>query len=67
MTRCRLFVSPDASGFAAGTGGSASFTLAVPSTPALAGWLLHQQAVVLDTAAAAGLVMSDAATLVVGR
>jgi hypothetical protein len=54
--------------FLAGAGGAARLLLAVPATPSFAGWQLHQQAVVLDPAAAnpAGLVMSDAATAVVG-
>jgi hypothetical protein len=68
LTNCLLRVSPDASILLIGTGLSASFALAVPATPSLAGLILHQQAVVLDPAAGnpAGLVMSDAATAVVG-
>jgi len=48
--------------------GSATYALTVPASAALAGFILHQQAVVLDPAAGnpAGLVMSDAATAVVG-
>ena len=51
-----------------GSGGSAAWPLAVPSLAALAGTIVHTQAIVFDTAAgnSAGLVMSDAATLVVG-
>ena len=51
-----------------GASGSATYTLVVPSLPALAGTILHCQAIVFDAAAGnpAGLVMSDAATLVVG-
>ena len=51
-----------------GSTGSATFTFAAPASAALAGMLLHQQALVLDPAAGnpAGLVMSDAATAVVG-
>jgi len=47
---------------------SATWSLAVPNVPALAGVIAHCQAIVFDPAAgnAAGLVMSDAATLVVG-
>jgi hypothetical protein len=51
-----------------GAGGAAAHALAIPSLPALAGTILHCQAIVIDAAAGnpAGLVMSDAATLVVG-
>jgi hypothetical protein len=68
LTNCRLRVRPDVSVVVIGAGGSASFALAVPTSPSLAGLILHQQALVLDPAAGnpAGLVMSDAATAVVG-
>jgi hypothetical protein len=63
-----LRVSLDFAAPVLGTGGSASHPLVVPSLPALAGFIVHCQAIVLDAAASnrAGLVMSDAATLVVG-
>jgi hypothetical protein len=69
LTNCDLRVRPDASVFLAGTGHAATFALAIPPIASLAGLSMHQQALVLDAAAPdpAGLVMSDAATAVVGR
>jgi hypothetical protein len=63
-----LHVSLDVSAIVLGTGGSAAFALTVPTLPELAGTILHSQAIVFDAAAGnpAGLVMSDAVTLVVG-
>jgi hypothetical protein len=48
--------------------GSATDSLAVPASAALAGFMLHQQAVVLDPWAGnpSGLLMSEAATAVIG-
>ena len=68
LTNCWLRVSPDVSVLLIGSAGSAGFALAVPVNPSLAGMILHQQALVLDPAAGnpAGLVVSDAATVVVG-
>ncbi|HEU4417931.1 MAG TPA: hypothetical protein VFT55_03275, partial [Planctomycetota bacterium] len=69
MPGCFAHVSLDVSVLVLGMGGSATFALAVPGLPALAGTILHSQAIVFDPAAwwnPVGLVMSDAATLVVG-
>ena len=68
VNNCWLRVSLDANDALIGSSGSATYALAVPASPALAGLLLHQQAVVLDPAAGnpAGLVLSDAASAVVG-
>ena len=68
FTYCWLRVSPDINVLLTGSAGSASYALAVPTNPALAGLILHLQALVPDTAAGnpAGLVVSDAATAVVG-
>jgi hypothetical protein len=68
LTDCWLRVRPDATDVLVGASGSASHVLAVPASTALAGLRLHQQALVLDPAASnpLGLVMSDAATAVVG-
>jgi len=68
LTNCMLRVRPDASTLLVGSGGTATFALAVPAASSLAGLLVHFQAVVLDPACgnAAGLVMSDAVTAVVG-
>jgi hypothetical protein len=68
MLGCSLRVSPDASVLLVGSGGSANCMLGVPALPALAGMLLYQQALVWDPSAAnaAGLVMSDAATALIG-
>jgi hypothetical protein len=68
LTNCWLRVSLDANDALIGALGSATYSLAIPTTAALAGFILHQQAVVLDPAAGnpLGLVMSDAATAVIG-
>jgi hypothetical protein len=68
LTNCSLRVSLDTNHALIGSLGSATHSLAIPASAALAGFLLHQQAVVLDPAASnpSGLVMSDAATAVVG-
>jgi hypothetical protein len=68
MPSCFGRVSLDFSALVLGSGGSAAFPLVVPSLPSLAGTIVHSQAIVFDATAGnpAGLVMSDAATLVVG-
>ncbi|HZN38158.1 MAG TPA: RCC1 domain-containing protein, partial [Planctomycetota bacterium] len=68
MPGCFARVSLDFSAPVLGSGGAAAYPFVVPSLPALAGTILHSQAIVFDAAAGnpAGLVMSDAATLVVG-
>ena len=68
LTNCSLRVSLDISDALIGALGSATYSLAVPASAALAGFILHQQALVFDPAAGnpQGLVMSDAATAVVG-
>jgi hypothetical protein len=68
LTNCSLRVSLDANDALIGSLGSATCSLAIPASAALAGFMLHQQAVVLDALAGnpSGLVMSDAATAVVG-
>jgi hypothetical protein len=68
LANCWLRVSLDANDAVIGSSGSATYSLAIPASAALAGFILHQQAVVLDPAASnpSGLVMSDAATAVVG-
>ena len=60
-------VSPDVLLTLNGVNNVASFTLAIPSTPALAGFLLHLQSLALDPPANAfGFVASHAYTAVVG-
>jgi hypothetical protein len=68
LTNCWLRVSLDANDALIGSSSTATYALAIPASAALAGFVLHQQAVVLDPAAGnpSGLVMSDAATAVVG-
>ena len=67
MPGCFARVSLDVTGVVLGSGGTGSYPLVVPNLPALAGFILHCQAIVFDAAAnPTGLVMSDAATLVVG-
>jgi hypothetical protein len=58
----------DAHSAVIGSLGSATYSLAVPAIAALAGFTLHQQALVVDPAAGnpLGFVLSDAATAVVG-
>jgi hypothetical protein len=48
MPGCFLRVSPDVSVPVLGAGGLGVFVLAVPSVPALAGMILHSQAIALD-------------------
>ena len=68
LPNCWQRVSLDTTDALIGALGSATYSLAIPASAALAGFILHQQAVVLDPAASnpSGLVMSDAATAVVG-
>src|SRR5262245_50202792 len=68
MPGCLGRVSLDSAVSVLGASGSATYAAAVPVWPALAGTIVHIQAIVLDVAAgnAAGLVMSDTATLVIG-
>jgi hypothetical protein len=68
LTNCWLRVSLDVHEAVIGSLGSATWSLPIPASAALAGFILHQQALVLDPAASnpSGLVMSDAATAVVG-
>lgn len=64
---CPAHVTPDFLQLITGSAGSASFSLAVPNNPALTGYELHSQAIVVDAAANAfGGVVSDAATATVG-
>jgi hypothetical protein len=64
---CLAHVTPDVLQLISGAAGSASFSMAVPSTPALAGYELHTQAIVVDVGANGfGGVVSDAATATVG-
>jgi hypothetical protein len=65
---CSLRVSPDATALLVGSSGSATHAAAIPGNVALAGLVVHQQALVVDRAAGnlLGLVLSDAATVVVG-
>jgi hypothetical protein len=68
MPGCFGRVSPDVAVLARGAGGSAALPLPVPNVQALAGRIVYGQAIVFGPAAgnAAGLVMSDAVTLVIG-
>ena len=68
LTNCWLRVSVDAHEGLIGSLGLATYSLAIPASASLAGFILHQQALVLDPAAGnpLGMVMSDAATTVVG-
>ena len=66
LTGCSLRVSPDVAVPVVGAGNSATLTFPVPAVPAFVGLVYYQQAIVPDPQSAAGLVMSDAATAVVG-
>jgi hypothetical protein len=68
LTNCWLRVSLDISDALIGASGTATHALAIPASAAFAGFIVHQQALVLDAAAGnpSGLVMSDAATAVIG-
>lgn len=52
---CNLWVEPDAHRLVPHSGASASVTLSIPATSALAGVVLGAQALVLDAAAPAGI------------
>ncbi|MCA8951479.1 MAG: hypothetical protein KDE27_18370 [Planctomycetes bacterium] len=68
MPGCTARVSVDAIEFLAGTGTTATWTLAVPNAPELLGLRWHQQAFVPDPGFnAAGAVASQARTLVIGN
>lgn len=61
-------VSPDATLFLPGSGGNALFSLSFPNNMSLVGAQLHQQALVLDSAAnALGAVVGQAATAQIGN
>ncbi len=68
MPNCSLRISVDSIHLMQGFAGSATYSLAIPSAPTLAGLVLYQQAMVLDAFAGnpASAVMSDAATAVIG-
>lgn len=67
MTGCSLLVSIEDAAAAAITAGRAALTLAVPADVALSGATLFVQGIVLQPGAnAAGVIASDAMTLVVG-
>tara|TARA_R110002096_G_scaffold177707_3_gene354440 strand:+ start:1351 stop:2802 length:1452 start_codon:yes stop_codon:yes gene_type:complete len=64
---CPAHVTADVLLLINGSAGSASFSLAVPSTPALSGFELHTQAIVVEAGVNAfGGIVSDAATATVG-
>ena len=69
MPACTLHTSIDSVDLLVGTGGMATFPLAIPDLPSLVGARFFHQALVLDPAAgnALGAVASEAATAVVGR
>lgn len=65
---CTASVSSDATAVFAGTGGSATWTLALPATPTLAGLVFYNQAYVVDpTANLLGFVTSNAIGSVLGN
>ena len=67
MPGCDLRVSIDVADFQVGTANSATFSFTVPSSTALVGFVLHQQALVPDPGTNPfSAVMSDAATVVIG-
>jgi hypothetical protein len=68
MPGCTAYTSVDAAVLVGGSGGAAAWLLPIPNLPALAGLRFHQQALVPDPGAsnAAGAVVSDGATAVVG-
>jgi len=68
MPQCYLRVAPDVTQWAAGTGGTATFQILIPSTPALVGLAFWQQAFALAPGAnPAGLLVSDSMSGTVGR
>ena len=68
MPGCVGRVSLDLTDFVVGAANSATWSLALPNLPTLSGFLLYNQAFVLDpTANAFGFVTSDAAGMVLGN
>lgn len=69
MPGCMLYNNIDVMQFLVGAGGVATSTIGIPTLPTLEGLTFHEQAVVLDPSAGnpAGLVLSDAALVRVGR
>lgn len=69
MPGCFARCSDDAVSFVSGSGGSASYQLAIPASLVLLGVRFHQQAVVLDPGAGnpLGAVISEAAEALIGR
>lgn len=68
MPGCVAHVAIDATALLVGAGGWARHVLPIPCLPALVGARLHHQALVFDPGGNAfGLVVSDAATFVVGQ
>lgn len=65
---CPARVSPDATLLILGTGGTASYSLALPNIPGLLCGQFYTQGLALDAAAnAAGFVSSDAAAALIGQ
>ncbi len=71
---CPARVSPDSVTLIVGTGGTAAFNLALPNSPALLCQVFHTQGMALDMPLppatppnALGVVVSDAATAVIGQ
>jgi hypothetical protein len=65
---CTASVSSDATAVFSGTGGTATWTLALPATPSLAGIVFYNQAYVVDpTANLLGFVTSNAIGSVLGN
>ena len=68
MPGCTAYTSFDVTEFLAGTGNTATWSLALPPVPSLLGATLYQQAIVpAQGANALGLVMSEARVLVLGN
>jgi hypothetical protein len=66
MAGCASYVTLDSSQFVLATAGIAEWSIQIPANMALAGWLLYQQALVLDPASPGGAVVSNAASATVG-
>lgn len=68
MPGCPAHVTPDLLALVNGAAGTASYSLAIPSTPSFAGIELHTQAIVFEASINPfGAVVSDAATATLGN
>ena len=67
MPACPLRVSLDLTDAVIGAGTSATWNFGIPNSPPLIGMLIYTQCANFDTINAFGMVLSDAAAMVLGN